>query len=100
MRPVGYESNRFDKAVPYFSNQSNNDIIKNIKDIFTFLSKGNLDKRIMETVNNSDYQSLSYYILYMSKKYNNEYIQFKPQLLKNGINYLTLREMYEYLINQ
>ena len=98
MRPVGYESNRFDKPVPYFSNQSNNDILKNIKDIFTFLSKGNLDKRIMEKI--SDYQSLSYYILYMSKKYNNEYIQFKMLLIKNGINYLTLHEMYVYLINQ
>ena len=97
MRPVGYESNRFDKAVPYYFKKTNNDILKNIKDIFTFLSRY-FDKRIMEKI--SDYQSLSYYILYMSKKYNNEYIQFKPQLLKNGINYLTLREMYEYLINQ
>ena len=101
MRPANHDSNRFNNPVPYLFNTSNDNIIENINEIFTFLSSNiKIDSRFMDYLYYKDYTSLAYLILHMSKVSNKDYLKFKPIFIENGINFLDLRVMYDYLIQQ
>ncbi len=96
---------RFNRPVSYIFNKSNNDVLENICFIFIFLN------------NNTDFIDKNFSVDFMNdiylKKWNNlcieiynysrsdnkkEYNTFKNIIELNGIKFLKLKEIYEYLI--
>ena len=98
------DNSRFETPVTYIFNKSNNDILENIVFIFIFLKNYTLfvddflPAIFMEDIYLKNWHNLSLHIFNFNLQTRTIYFNFKPIIETNGIKFLKLTEMCEYLI--
>ena len=92
----------YQNPVNYFFNKSNNDILENITFIFIFLNNYTtfvdtyLPSMFMNDIYKKNWYNVSIYIYQLKNQI--KFDKYKILLEQNGINFLNLDEIYEYLI--
>ena len=97
--------NRFQNPVTYFFNKSNDEVLENIISIFIYLKNYSsfvdicLNYKFMDYIYQKNWHEIYNHIFYLRFSRNkNTFNLFKPYIELNGIKFIKLSEMCEYLV--